>query len=75
MLLAFVPATSLTILSGEDKLKTYQFNKKVISHHFCETCGAHPFSQSDQGVAINLNTLKDFDTEAITINKYNGKDI
>jgi hypothetical protein len=75
MLLAFVPQTSVTILSGEDKLKTYLFNKKVINHCFCETCGVQPFGQSGDTMAINLNCLEDLDTDSLTINKYNGKDM
>jgi len=75
MLLAFVPKTSVTNLTGEDKLKTYQFNKKVIDHRFCETCGVQPFGQSGDTFAINLNCLEDLDTDSLTINKYDGKDL
>lgn len=73
MLLAFVPKANVTILSGEDKLKTYQFNKKVIDHRFCETCGVQPFGQSGDTMAINLNCLVDLDTDSLTINKVDGK--
>jgi len=73
MLLAFVPKTSVTNLTGEDKLKTYQFNKKVIDHRFCETCGVQPFGQSGDTIAINLNCLEDLDTDTLTIKKVDGK--
>ena len=33
-LLAFVPEENFTLLSGEDALTDYQFNKKVIHHLF-----------------------------------------
>lgn len=73
MLLAFVPTTSVTILTGAEKLKTYQFNKKVINHRFCETCGVQPFGQSGDTMAINLNCVEDLDTDTVTILKVDGK--
>jgi hypothetical protein len=31
----------LTILSGEDKLSTYQFNTHTAKHYFCSVCGIY----------------------------------
>lgn len=42
-LLWFVPRAQLHFLSTEDELGSYTFNKHVIRHHFCTTCGCAPF--------------------------------
>ncbi|HEX9455512.1 MAG TPA: GFA family protein, partial [Candidatus Binatia bacterium] len=36
-LLWFVPREQLCILTGDDDLATYTFNKHVIKHRFCPT--------------------------------------
>lgn len=42
-LLWFVPRESLVLHSPESDLSTYTFNRHVIRHHFCPTCGCAPF--------------------------------
>ncbi len=44
-LLSFVPATQFKLLSGEDSLTDYQFNKKAIHHLFCKVCGVKSFAR------------------------------
>jgi hypothetical protein len=44
-LLSFVPATQFTLLSGEESLTDYQFNKKIIHHLFCSICGIGSFGR------------------------------
>jgi hypothetical protein len=46
LMLAAVPGASLKIMSGEDRLNTYQFNKHVIDHRFCSECGTQCFSRA-----------------------------
>lgn len=72
-LLAFVPQSQFSLLSGEDKLTTYQFNKKQINHRFCQVCGVQAFGQGGEMVAVNLNCLEDFETDNLTIKKVDGK--
>ena len=38
-------ASNLMLLTGERKLATYTFNKHVIKHRFCKTCGVLPFGE------------------------------
>lgn len=38
-----VPPERFRLLSGQEHLATYTFNTRVAQHHFCSTCGIHPF--------------------------------
>ena len=38
-----VPPEDFELLQGEDHLSTYTFNTEIAKHHFCKTCGIHPF--------------------------------
>lgn len=61
-----VPESRFTLLSGKDELSTYTFGTGVAQHHFCRTCGMHPFyrprSHPDQW-DVNLRCL---DGDAMT---------
>ena len=41
----FVPRDNLTLLTPEDAAATYSFNKHIIKHRFCPTCGIHPYGE------------------------------
>ena len=78
-ILAFVPPDKFTLESGEDNLTNYQFNKKVIDHLFCNTCGIKPFARgaSPKGpmIAINVRCLEGVDVFAIEPQKVQGKEL
>jgi hypothetical protein len=61
--LQFVPEDAFKLVKGEANLTDYQFNKHVIHHVFCKTCGIKPFARGkgEKGpmVAINLRCLDD----------------
>ena len=75
--LAFVPAASFTLLSGESSLTDYQFNKQVIHHFFCKVCGIKPFArgQSPHGemAAINVRCLDGVELDRLTIQPVDGR--
>lgn len=55
-----VPKTQFHLLSGEDKLKEYNFGTGVARHYFCETCGIKPFyipRSNPHGIDVNVNCL------------------
>jgi hypothetical protein len=79
-LLAFVPANQFTLISGEDDLSEYRFNKKVIQHLFCKTCGVQSFGRGvspkgEETVAVNVRCLDEVDLEALTITPVDGKSL
>lgn len=76
-LLTFVAPEQFKLLSGEDEVTDYQFNKKVIHHLFCKNCGVRAFSRGTgpRGpmVAINVRCIDDVDLDAVKINRHDGK--
>lgn len=77
-LLSFIPAEQFRLLSGEDALTDYQFNKHVIHHLFCSTCGIASFSRGAMPdgkpmVAINVRCLDDVDLDAVKVDTFDGK--
>lgn len=78
LILTFVPASQFKLISGEDDLSDYHFNKHVIDHLFCKTCGVQAFGRGQRPdgtptIAINLRALKDFDRSTVTITPFDGK--
>lgn len=77
-LLDFVPETNFKLLSGEADLQDYQFNKKIIHHLFCKTCGVVSFAKGSapdgtKMIAINLRCLDGIDLSKLKIQEYDGK--
>lgn len=77
-LLWFMPRTALNLLTPENAMSTYTFNKHVIKHHFCPDCGIHPFGEGtdpDGNVvaAINIRCLEDIDLTTIPVQHYDGR--
>ena len=77
-LLWFVPRGKLRLLTSEDAASTYLFNKHVIKHRFCPTCGIHTHGEAPgpDGVAmaaINLRTLENFDLDSVPVKHFDGR--
>jgi hypothetical protein len=77
-LLWFVPRDSLRLLTPEDRMGTYEFNKHVIKHRFCPTCGIHPFGEGtdpsgQRMAAINVRCLEGIDLASLPVQHFNGK--
>ena len=74
-LLAFAPGSAFRLLSGEDAVRDYQFNKQNIHHYFCTTCGIRSFSRGkkpsgEDMIAINLRCLTDFDATKLPVQEF-----
>lgn len=44
-IVASVPLAAITIVSGEEALRLYQFNTKTAKHYFCGICGIYTHHQ------------------------------
>ena len=78
-ILHFVPATHFTLKTSRDALSTYTFNRNIIQHHFCATCGVSSFGEGsdpagNRMAAINLRFVEGVDSRALKIIFYNGRD-
>src|SRR3954471_12856810 len=75
--LQFVPEDKFTLEKGEDNLTDYQFNKHVIHHLFCETCGIKSFARGvgpkGPTVAINVRCLDGINTHEIPTKQFDGR--
>jgi hypothetical protein len=79
-LLWFAPRDRLRLLTDEDAAAAYLFNKHVITHRFCPTCGIHPYGEGvgpdgKAMVAINLRTLEDFDLDRVPVTHFDGRSL
>jgi hypothetical protein len=77
-LMTFVPAEQFRLLSGEDELTDYQWNKEIIHHVFCRSCGIHSFARGiGSGGApmcmINTRCLDDADLSALKMVQIDGR--
>ena len=76
--LAFAPRTAFKLVSGQDALTEYRFNKKQIQHLFCKTCGIQSFGYGARPdgtlmAAINVNCLEGVDPRALTPKPVDGR--
>jgi hypothetical protein len=77
-LLWFVLREKLRLKSPEEAASTYTFNKHVIKHRFCPTCGIHPYGEGvdpkgNRMAAINLRCLEGIDLAAIPVQNFDGR--
>jgi hypothetical protein len=79
-LLTFAGTDQLTLLSGEDVLTDYQFNKKNVHHLFCSVCGIQSFGRGKgpdgkEMVAVNARCLDGVDFAALPVESFDGKSL
>ncbi len=77
-LLWFVPRASLKLRTPDDAASTYTFNRHLIRHRFCPTCGIHPYGEGTDPkgnamAAINLRCLDGLDLEALKVVHFDGR--
>jgi hypothetical protein len=77
--LSFTSRDRLRLLSGEENLTEYLFNKHKIHHLFCKTCGIQGFSYAlspdgTPGAAINVNCLDGVEPRQLNSQHFNGRD-
>ena len=78
-LLAAVGAGKFKLQQGEGELADYQFNKHVVHHLFCKTCGTQSFSRGStpkgEMVAVNVRCLDGVDLAALKVMPYDGRSL
>ena len=71
-----VAKNDFRLLSGQDVLRTYQFNSGVAQHYFCRNCGIKsyyvPRSHPD-GISINVNCLDQAGIQSLTVTPFDGE--
>jgi hypothetical protein len=77
-LLWFVPRANLKLKTGESAARTYTFNKHVIKHLFCPTCGIHPYGEGvdpkgNPVAAVNLRCIENLDLATVPVHNFDGK--
>jgi hypothetical protein len=79
-LLWFMPRDQMRLLTPENNTATYTFNKHVIKHRFCPTCGIHPFGEAvdpkgNPTAAINIRCLDGIDLEKVPVQHFDGRSL
>jgi hypothetical protein len=77
-LMWFVPRDSLKLQTPDENASTYTFNKHVIRHRFCATCGVHPYGEAPDPkgnamAAINIRCLEGVELDKIPVKHYDGR--
>jgi hypothetical protein len=81
LMLTFVGADQFKLLEGGDILKDYQFNRKVIHHVFCPTCGVESFANGTRPgdgakmIAVNVRCLDGVDLDALQPKRFDGRSL
>lgn len=76
LILSATDKDAFTLLSGEEMLTEYMFNKKAVRHLFCKVCGVQTHSSGVEypGVMVNVRCLDDIDVSTLSPQAYNGRD-
>lgn len=77
-LLWFVPYAQFQLKTPESDTRVYEFNRHVIKHRFCPTCGMHPYAEGvdpkgTRMAAINVRCLENIELDSIPVNKIDGR--
>ncbi|MBW4520108.1 MAG: GFA family protein [Scytolyngbya sp. HA4215-MV1] len=77
-LLWFVPRSQFKLLTPEQTLATYTFNRHAIQHHFCPRCGCAPFAtgsdpNSGEVAAVNVRCLENVALDEIARKPVDGR--
>lgn len=79
-LLWFVARDKMRVLTPEEDIGTYTFNKHAIKHRFCPTCGMHPFAEGvdpsgNRMAAINVRCLEGVDVSSLRVQHFDGRSL
>ena len=72
-----VPREQFRLQTDRSELSTYTFNTGQAKHHFCRTCGMHPFyipRSHPDGVDVNLRCLDGDVAAEFAVTTFDGAD-
>ncbi len=74
----FVPRDQMRLLTPEEDVGVYTFNKHLIKHCFCQTCGIHSHGEGvdpkgNRMAAINIRCLEGLDLESVPVQHFDGR--
>ena len=77
-LLWFVPREKMQLQTPEEAASTYLFNKHIIKHRFCPTCGIHPYGEAvdpkgNPMAAINIRCLEGLELASVPVQNFDGR--
>lgn len=77
-MLAFTSPEQFVLEQGESNLTDYQFNRNVVHHLFCKTCGIKAFGRGigpdgKEMVAVNVRCLENVDLAKVPTHHFDGK--
>ena len=77
-LLWFVPRSALSLSTPEANSRVYMFNKHLLKHRFCPTCGIHPYAEGkdpkgNDMAAINIRCLEGIELSSIPVTHFDGR--
>jgi hypothetical protein len=71
-----VPRSRFTLVSGEDHLRTYQFNTGTARHLFCSVCGVKSFyvpRSHPDGYSVNARCLDEGTATGMQVSQTDGR--
>ena len=79
-LLWFVPRDQFKLLTSEEAVGTYTFNKHVIKHQFCKVCGIHAYGEGvdpkgNKMAAVNIRCLEGIDLAKVPVQQFDGRSL
>lgn len=77
-LLWCLPRDRLRLLTPQEHLATYTFNRHAIAHRFCRNCGIHPYGEDveasgERMVYVNLRCLENVDIASVPVQDFDGR--
>ena len=72
------PERCAQLVDGRGSVGVYTFNKHLLKHRFCPTCGIHPYAEGkdpkgNDMAAINIRCLEGIDLASIPVTHFDGR--
>lgn len=71
-----VPKDRFRLLTGQDKLTSYEFNTKTAKHLFCSVCGIKSFyipRSHPDGYSVNFRCLNRDEFRSVKVSSFDGQ--